>query len=113
MFKLIILVLGLVIGFGGGVYWGVHHPDQASSLSAQEEEQFLRAQQSLAQQTKSTLDRLASKRNSTNVNIPGVSNLVDSNAPGASVDADLQDLQQKAQAQLNSVQSRLNQIASH
>ena len=35
--KLIALIIGLAAGFGVGVYWGVHHPSQAASLSAAEE----------------------------------------------------------------------------
>ena len=29
MLKLIALILGLAIGFGGGVWWASHNPDQA------------------------------------------------------------------------------------
>ena len=36
MFKLIIFVVGLAIGFGGGVYWGVNHPKEASRIAARE-----------------------------------------------------------------------------
>ena len=44
MFKLIALLLGLAVGFGGGVYWAHQHPDQAATLSAAEEKEFLQAQ---------------------------------------------------------------------
>ena len=59
--KLIVLLIGVVVGFGGGVYWGVHHPTQAATLSAQEEQQFLAAQIKLSETVKSQLDNIASK----------------------------------------------------
>ena len=39
MFKLIVLVLGLVIGFSAGMWYGVHHPSEAATLSAAEKQQ--------------------------------------------------------------------------
>jgi len=36
MFKLIIFVVGLGLGFGGGVYWGVNHPSEAATMAARE-----------------------------------------------------------------------------
>ena len=44
MLKLLILIVGLAVGFGGGVYWGVHHPEQASQISQEEERRFLELQ---------------------------------------------------------------------
>jgi len=34
MFKLIILVVGLGLGFCGGVYYGVNHPSDAAAFDA-------------------------------------------------------------------------------
>ena len=59
--KLIVLIFGVAVGFGVGVYWGVHHPTQAATLSAQEEQQFLQAQIKLSEAVKAKLDSLASK----------------------------------------------------
>ena len=58
MLKLIILVLGLAIGFGGGVWWGQKNPQAAATLSAQEEKQFLKAQLAMNQKIKAKLDQL-------------------------------------------------------
>ena len=40
--KILILLVGLVLGFGGGVYWGVKHPTHAADLAKKEEEWFLK-----------------------------------------------------------------------
>ncbi len=65
MFKLIFLVLGLAIGFGGGVYWSAHNPQKAQQLSAQEERRFLEAQMQITQKIQAKLDQLSSKTTST------------------------------------------------
>ena len=40
--KILILLVGLILGFGGGVYWGVKHPTHAADLAQKEEEWFLK-----------------------------------------------------------------------
>jgi hypothetical protein len=40
--KILILLVGLILGFGGGVYWGVKHPTHAADLARKEEEWFLK-----------------------------------------------------------------------
>ncbi len=58
MFKLIILALGLAIGFGAGVWWGVQNPEQAKQL-AEEEKRFLQEQLRIGRETKARLDQIA------------------------------------------------------
>ena len=61
MLKLIILVLGLAIGFGGGVYWATKNPEAASKISAEEERRFLEAQLAITQKIQEQLDQWQSK----------------------------------------------------
>ena len=61
MLKLIILVLGLAIGFGGGVYWATKNPEAASKISAEEERRFLEAQLAITQKIQEKLDQWQSK----------------------------------------------------
>lgn len=60
--KLIVLLLGVVIGFGGGVWWGVKNPAQAQKLAAEEERRVLEKQKVLLQKLKTKLDQLAGGR---------------------------------------------------
>src|SRR5687767_13128108 len=65
MIKVLFLLVGLAAGFGGGVYWGVKHPEQAATLSAEEERRFIEAQVKITQELKKRLDRLASRSGKT------------------------------------------------
>jgi hypothetical protein len=103
MFKWIFLLFGLGVGFGSGVYWGVHHPDQAATLSAQEEQQVLEQTQAL----KNKLDQVINKQKSSSAG-PGASFLGGgSNGPGA-VDPDLKEADQKAQQQIDMLKAKLH-----
>ena len=62
MIKIIVLLVGLAIGFGAGVYWGVKNPEQAKTLAAAEERKVLEKQKELLQKMKAKLDQLASSR---------------------------------------------------
>lgn len=65
MIKMIVLLLGLAIGFGAGVYWGVKNPDQAKKLAAEEERRVLEKQKELLAKLRSKLDQLASSASGT------------------------------------------------
>lgn len=62
MIKLVVLLFGLGIGFGVGVYWGVNHPVDAKKFADEEERRFVEAQKQLLEKLKSKLDQLASNR---------------------------------------------------
>ena len=72
MFKMLFLLVGVVIGFGGGAYWAHKNPDQAAKLSAAEEAKFLEAQLAITQKIQAKLDQLQNKTS-------------DSKAPGNSL----------------------------
>lgn len=61
MFKLIILALGLAVGFGGGVWYGVQHPEWAKDFAAREEAMVLEAKLKIAKATKAKLDEVAAR----------------------------------------------------
>ena len=65
MIKIIVLILGLAIGFGAGVWWGVKNPEQAQKLAAEEERRVLEKQKELLAKMKAKLDQLASARTGT------------------------------------------------
>lgn len=60
MIRLVPMLVMLGVGFGVGVYWGVHHPADAQKLAGVEEKQFLEKQKVLLQKLKSKLDQMAS-----------------------------------------------------
>jgi hypothetical protein len=104
MLKLIVLILGLVIGFGGGVYWGHQNPDAAGKLSAAEEKQFLQAQLAITQKIQAKLNSLGAKTSST----PGSGFLGSSQAPA--VTSDVNDLKSETQKQQDALQKRLAEL---
>lgn len=107
MFKLIILVLGLAIGFGGGLWYGVHHPTEAANLSAAEEQQVLQQTQAI----KDKINQLVAKQHhgiagtDIGANIVGANN----NSGTPAIDPDLQELNKKAQDQLDMLKKKLGQ----
>ena len=58
MFKILFLLVGLAVGFGGGIYWGHKNPEAAAKISAEEERRFLEAQVAMNQKIKAKLDQL-------------------------------------------------------
>jgi hypothetical protein len=61
MFKIIFLLVGAGIGFGGGVYWANKNPEKAAQISAEEEKRFLEAQVQITQKIQAKLDQLQNK----------------------------------------------------
>ena len=61
MIKLIVLILGLAIGFGAGVWWGHKNPEAAAKLSAEEERRVLEAKIALTEKFRAKLEQLQSK----------------------------------------------------
>lgn len=102
--KLILMLIALAIGFGGGVYWGVHHPVEAQKFAAEEERRFLEAQMSLTKATKEKLDQLiAAKTRSTPA---GSNSFVSSAGP----DPELVNLRDKTDQQMQELQQHLAQM---
>ncbi|HEX8523167.1 MAG TPA: hypothetical protein VF669_12995 [Tepidisphaeraceae bacterium] len=107
MFKLIALVLGLVVGFGGGVWWGQKNPEAAGKLSAEEERRFLEAQVQITQKIQAKLDQLSSKTSST----PGGSGFVSNSQSGSGAPAaDVKELKADTEKQEQELQQRIAKL---
>jgi hypothetical protein len=65
MIKIIVLLLGLAVGFGGGVWYGVRHPEEGKKIADEEERRVLEKQKELLAKLKTKLDQLASSRTGT------------------------------------------------
>ncbi len=108
MIKIIVLLLGLTVGFGGGVYWAHKNPDQAAKISAEEEERFLKAQLAITEKIKAKLDELSSATSSKVAG--GSSGFLSSSQAGASVESDVKELKADAQRQEEELRKRLAAI---
>ena len=105
--KVIVLLLGLAVGFGVGVYWGVHHPAQAQKLADEEERRFLEKQKQLLEKVKSKLDQLASSRTGT-TGATGRTGFVAGGQSGGAKDPDVDSLRDESQRQLAEVDKMLS-----
>ena len=109
MFKLIILILGLALGFGGGVYWAHKNPDQAAKLAAEEERKFLEAQLAITEKIKAKLDELSAAASSSK--LPGgASGFLSSSQSKAAVAEDVNELKSEAQHQEDELRKRLAEL---
>ena len=59
--RMITLIVGGVLGFAGGIYLGVHHPELASSLDAQREKWVLEGKKEATEAISKKLDDLLNK----------------------------------------------------
>jgi hypothetical protein len=107
MFKMIFLILGLLVGFGGGVYWAHHNPDQAAQLSAAEEKKFLEYQLALTQKIQAKLEQLSNK---TAAKPAGASGFLGAGQAPAVSQSDVNDVKAEAQKQQDELQKRLAQL---
>ena len=106
MFKMIFLILGLAVGFGGGVYWAHHNPEAAANLSAEEEKKFLEAQLAITEKIQGKLEQLTNKGGG---KTSGSGFLSSSQAGGATA-ADVNELKSDTQKQQAELKARLNQL---
>jgi len=106
MFKMIFLLAGLAVGFGGGVYWAHKNPDQAATLSAAEEKKFLEYQLQISQKIQQKLDQLQSK-----VSAPkGASGFLGSGQAPTVNAAEVSDVKADAQKQQEELRKHLAQL---
>lgn len=108
--KLIFLLFGLAVGFGGGVWWGVHHPTQAAQISDQEERKFLEYQVKITETIKQKLDQLASRQQQQPAKGPG-SGFVSSGPAPSGPDPEIASLRIQQDQQLDQLKQRLQQLA--
>jgi hypothetical protein len=108
--KLIVLLVGLAVGFGGGVYWGVHHPTEAASLSSAEEAKLVEMQIKTSEAVKRKLDQLSARQPTQSVSVPGSSGFVSSGATNAVPDPEINTLRDQEDQLLQQLHQRLNKL---
>jgi hypothetical protein len=106
MFKMIFLLVGLVLGFGLGVYWGVHNPTQASDLAKKEQEWFLKGKMEATKAISERLDQALAKEQPA-ARAPG-SNFLGGSAPsrGESMEA-VRQIRDEQKQELQKIQTEL------
>jgi hypothetical protein len=107
MLKLIVLVLGLAIGFGAGVYWAHKNPEKAAQISAEEERRFLEAQLAITEKIQAKLDQLAGATSGKPANASG---FLSSSQSGAAPANDVKELKADAQRQEDELRKRLDAV---
>ena len=100
MIKIIVLLVGLAVGFGAGVYWGVKNPEQAKTLAAAEERKVLEKQKELLQKMKAKLDQLASSRVGTTAKGIGSGFVSGAQTGAAKADPEVEKLKAESDQQL-------------
>jgi len=109
MFKMLFLLVGLGVGFGGGVWWANKNPDQAAQLSAAEEKKFLEAQLQITQKIQAKLDQLQGKASTPAPK--GASGFLGSGqAPAAVSASDVNDVKADTQKQQAELEEHLKKL---
>jgi hypothetical protein len=106
--KLIFLIVGAALGFGTGVWWGVHHPTQAAQLSTEEERRFVELQIKTTEAIKHKLDQVANRQSGSS-STPGSGFLGSSPRPSAP-DPEINSLRDQQDQQLQQLRQRLQQL---
>jgi hypothetical protein len=94
----------LAIGFGGGVWYGVRHPEQARKIADEEERRVLEKQKELLAKVKSKLDQLASNATSA---AGGRSGFLGAGQTGAKFDPELDLLRVESAQQMKELDNLL------
>ena len=106
MIKLVILLVVLAAGFGLGVYWAHHNPDQAAKLAAEEEKRFLEAQLAITEKIQEKLASLESKTSAK----PGVSGFLSAGQSAAAAKEDVTSLKSESEKQEQELRQRLEAL---
>ncbi len=110
--KMLILLVGLVLGFGGGVYWGVKHPAHAADLAKKEEEWFLKGKAEATRLITQKLDQVLAQTPAKTDTTPRTGFVADAgssnNAP-ATAEA-LRKIRDEQKQQLMAIEHQLEQV---
>ena len=101
--KLIALLLGLAIGFGTGIWYGVNHPKEAADLAVKQDEWIRKGKEEALKQVKAKLDSMLTQQPS-GPSAAGFARSFGNTGGGGKSDTDaLKALKGDVEAQLNQV----------
>jgi hypothetical protein len=109
--KLILLILGLAIGFGGGIWYGINHPKEAADLNAKQEEWLRQGKEQALGAVRDALNQKLAQAQAAPAAPSGTgrnfSGFVAGGTGGAKSEADtLKDAKTIVEAQLTQVQAK-------
>ena len=105
--KLIALLLGMAIGFGGGIWYGVNRPKEAADLAVKQDEWIRKGKEEALKQVKAKLDGMLTQQ-PTGPSAPGFARSFSGSGGGGGASSQteaLQSLKGDVEAQLNQVTS--------
>jgi hypothetical protein len=100
------MLVVLIVGFGGGIYFGQKFPNTAAKISAEEEKRFLEAQLAITQKIKAKLEQLSAAE----AKAPAGSGFISSKQAAAATPQDVRELRQETDAQEAMLRERLNKL---
>src|SRR5688500_2961162 len=109
MIKLIVLLFGLAVGFGGGVYWGHKNPEAAAKISAEEERRFLEAQLAITQKIQAKLEQWQ-QTSPSDAPASGFVSSKQSGAGSAPTPAEVKDVKAESEKQEADLKKRLEEL---
>ena len=110
--KTLILLIGLILGFGLGVYWGVLNPRQAANLAKKEEEWFLKGKAEATRLITQKLDQVLAQSPPKTQATPRSGFVADSgssNGSAAAAEA-LRKIRDEQRQQLMAIEHQLEQV---
>jgi hypothetical protein len=109
--KTLILLIGLILGFGIGVYWGVKNPGQAYDLAKKEEEWFLKGKAEATRVITQKLDQVLAQTPAKTDGTPRSGFVAESTANSSAAAADaLRKIRDEQKQQLMAIEHQLEQV---
>src|SRR5687767_3692827 len=106
MIRAVLMLVMLLVGFGGGIYFGQKFPNTAAKISAEEEKRFLQAQLAITQKIKAKLEQLAAAE----AKAPAGSGFISSKQAAAATPEDVKQLRLETESQEAMLRKRLDEL---
>jgi hypothetical protein len=106
MIRAVLMLVMLIVGFGGGIYFGQRFPNTAAKISDEEEKRFLEAQLAITQKIKAKLEQLSAAETKP----PAGSGFISSKQAAAATPEDVKQLRLETESQEAMLRKRLEEL---
>lgn len=110
--KLIALLLGMAIGFGGGIWYGVNHPKEAADLAVKQDEWIRKGKEEALKQVKAKLDNMLTQQPTGGTGGPSAPGFARSFASGSGANGGGQSQTDALNSLKGDVEAQLTQVTS-